>query len=461
MSPAHRSGPKTSYWMSLGATPRSMSAVRPDGLEERQRPAEVVLRAVGQLRLVEVHEPRVDRPLRELGVAAPLVPDLQRRVREAGDVLEELPAEGEVALRRVRVEEPDRQPGTGPGEVGEHASHGRHTDAGADEDDGVAAVVEDDVAEREGKGQHVTDLDPVVEQVGHLTVGLPAAVHPLDRELAVLAVVGPGEAVLTRLPDPVGHRVVHRDVLPGKGGLDQPVVDALDDEGDDVVGLPDLLGDPPLPPYRLGSDASSAVETALLVDERVGHQPVDLVPRSRHLRRHGVAEDLHDGGEEVVVHDLVLVGADAQGRVLVRDPVEQLLRELLRGPDEGGREGRDGPGEGDLLGALRLVAPVERAVEKLGVGVEHAPVEAPGDLLDVVGDQRQSRLDDATRTVGQHGGRLPALLRHNHRHAERRGTEPHRYDGSRSPEASRTATHLSAPATTSPCARRGSPRADR
>jgi hypothetical protein len=46
-------------------------------------------------------------------------------------------------------------------------------------------------AERHGQGQQVTYVDRVVQQGGYLSVGTAAAVHSLDRELAVLAVVGP------------------------------------------------------------------------------------------------------------------------------------------------------------------------------------------------------------------------------------------------------------------------------
>jgi hypothetical protein len=53
--------------------------------------------------------------------------------------------------------------------------------------------------------------------------------------VAVLAVVGAGEAVLARLVHAVGHEDLDGDVLAGQRGLDQPVVDAADDEGDDVA----------------------------------------------------------------------------------------------------------------------------------------------------------------------------------------------------------------------------------
>src|SRR5256885_2166064 len=78
-----------------------------------------------------------------------------------------------------------------------------------------------------------------------------------------------GAGVLARLADAIGHRHLHRHILARKRGLHRAVVDTLDDEGHRLVGLSDLLLDLPLPPHRLRSHASCAVEPALLVDQRV------------------------------------------------------------------------------------------------------------------------------------------------------------------------------------------------
>ena len=96
------------------------------------------------------------------------------------------------------------------------------------------------------------------------------------------------------------------------------------------------------------------------------------------------------------MHDLVLVGADAQRGVLVRDPREQALRQRAPGSGPGAGEGGDRAGQRLLLRALGLVAAVEHAVEQLRVGGEQVPVEALGDLADVLADHRQRRLDDRT-----------------------------------------------------------------
>src|SRR3712207_7395678 len=55
-----------------------------------------------------------------------------------------------------------------------------------------------------------TTLFRSAQVVGHLAGGRAVAAHALDRELAVLAVVGPGQAVLPGLADAVGHRHLDR-----------------------------------------------------------------------------------------------------------------------------------------------------------------------------------------------------------------------------------------------------------
>ena len=263
-------------------------------------------------------------------------------------------------------------------------------------------VVEDDVPEGQRHGQPVADLHRVAEQVGHLAVGLVAAADPLDRELAVLAVVGPGEAVLPRLADAVGHRHLHGHVLAGQRGLHQAVVGPAHPERHDVLGLLDPLGDLPLAPHRLRAHAAGAVEAALLVDQRVRHQPVDLVPGGGHLGRDGVAEHVDDRPEQVVVDDVVLGRGDAERRVLVRDAGEQVLGQLLGHLHQRAGEDRHRAGQGHLLALLGLVAAVEGAVEQFGVLAEQVLVEACRDLLDVLRDDREGRLDHGTGSVGKH-----------------------------------------------------------
>jgi hypothetical protein len=115
-----------------------------------------------------------------------------------------------------------------------------------------------------------------VQQRRHLSVRLSYAVHSFDRELAALSFVGPAQVVLARLSRTVRHPHLHRDVLAGKRGLHDAVVDALEDEGHDIVGLPTLLLDLLFPPYCLRSHGARAVEAALHVDQgawHLGHVP--------------------------------------------------------------------------------------------------------------------------------------------------------------------------------------------
>ncbi len=114
------------------------------------------------------------------------------------------------------------------------------------------------------RGRHgVAHLDDLVQEGRHLAGGADAvAADALDRELAVFALVGAGQAVLARLADPVRQPHPYGDVLAGQGTLHQAVVDPLQYEGDHVGGLADLLLDLPLPPHRLGPRAARAVEAA-------------------------------------------------------------------------------------------------------------------------------------------------------------------------------------------------------
>jgi len=61
------------------------------------------------------------------------------------------------------------------------------------------------------------------------------------------------------------------------------------------------------------------VQPRLLGDQLEPEQPIDLAPSRSDLRCHGVAENLTDGGQQVLADDRVLLRTDAQGYVLVCD----------------------------------------------------------------------------------------------------------------------------------------------
>ena len=189
-------------------------------------------------------------------------------------------------------------------------------------------------------------------------------------------------------------RHLDRDVLPRQGRLDLALIHPLDHEPDDVVRLLDPLGHPPGPPDRVRGEVHRVVQPAFLVDEHVRHQPVDLVPGRGDLGRDGVPQHVHDGPHQVVVDDLVLVRAQPQRDVLVGDPRQEVVRDLVHVVHEQPGERRNGPGEGLLLAAVRLVPPVEEPVQEVRPRLEHVFVEALGDLLDVLADDGQRCLDD-------------------------------------------------------------------
>ena len=68
-----------------------------------------------------------------------------------------------------------------------------------------------------------------------------------------------------------------------------------------------------------GIHARLLIQPRLLRDQLQREQPIDLTPCRSDLRRHGVAENLADGSEQVLTDDRVPLGADAQRYVLVRD----------------------------------------------------------------------------------------------------------------------------------------------
>jgi hypothetical protein len=342
--------------------------------------------------------PSVDRQ-RTLG--APFVPDVEGRVGERPHVVEQLLAQGERRLVQVGVQHADVDVRSGPDQVGEHARHRGDPDPRAAEDQRTAGVVEHDVAEGQREGDDIADVHALVEEVRDFALGPTAPAHPFDRELATLAVVGSGEAVLPRLTGAVGHPHPQAHVLAGERGPHGPVVGPLDPEGHDVVGLLEPLLDLPLPPHDLRAYPAGAVETAFHVGERERHQPVDLAPGRGHLGGDGVADNVADRPHEVVVDDLVLVRPQAERSVLVRDPRQQAVRQPVGVVHQGAGEHGHGLRQGSLLGAFGLVAAVEHPVEKFRVLAEQVPVEPLGDLPDVLPDHRQGRRDDGPGLLGQ------------------------------------------------------------
>jgi hypothetical protein len=89
-------------------------------------------------------------------------------------------------------------------------------DARAGQHQGAVRVFQHNVPERRAEHDLVTHLHRTVQQAGHLPIGCVQAVDPFDGKLAVLPVVGPGQAVLPGLMRSVRHQRLQRDVLSGK-----------------------------------------------------------------------------------------------------------------------------------------------------------------------------------------------------------------------------------------------------
>ena len=100
--------------------------------------------------------------------------------------------------------------------------------------------------------------------------------------------------------------------------------------------------------------------------------------------------------------DLVLVRAQAQRDVLVGNPGQQMIGQLVRLFDEVGGEGGNRSGQGLLLAAVSLVSPVEQAIEQVRPRLKHVFVEPFGNFFDVFPHHRQRCLDDGAGSVREH-----------------------------------------------------------
>ena len=100
--------------------------------------------------------------------------------------------------------------------------------------------------------------------------------------------------------------------------------------------------------------------------------------------------------------------------MLVRDAREQLLRQPVGVVDQGAGEEHDGPGQRSLLRAFGLIAAIEKAVEQFRMLAEHALVETLGNSPDVLADDRQRRLDNSPRALGEHCACLTAGTVHSY-----------------------------------------------
>jgi len=155
-------------------------------------------------------------------------------------------------------------------------------------------------------------------------------------------------------------------------------------------------------PHVTGRDTCGGIEAAFDGDQCFGHCPVEFVPGGGDLRCHGLTEHLEDRFEQILVHDLVLIGGHPQRCVFVRDPGQQRPQSLRIGIQLQGRETGDGRGQCALLVALLLVAAVEQVPLQLGMSGEHLLVEQRRDLADGRADSGQRCTDNLPGSLRQH-----------------------------------------------------------
>lgn len=154
---------------------------------------------------------------------------------------------------------------------------------------------QDKVTERGGDGETVAHPGVLVEPGGDLALRRRRSTDALDGDAPLRAARGARKAVLAYLPCTVGQLDLDADVLARAEGARRAAVGAAQDEGDGVGGLLPTLGDLHLMPDLALARTGALVQAGLDGDQRVGHQPVDLVPGGCDLLGDGLAEDITDG----------------------------------------------------------------------------------------------------------------------------------------------------------------------
>ena len=207
---------------------------------------------------------------------------------------------------------------------------------------------------------------------------------------------------------PSGQVDEHRHVL-ARADLRQPAaVRRFEHQRHDVGGLLDAAHHAVRAQRARRVDARLLVEPGLLGDQLRREQPVDLAPGVGDLGGDGVAEHLPDRGQQVVTDDRVLLRADPERDVLVGDPPHHVVeRRARRDRSAGRRRPRPTP---PAPGSARPVAwlPWLNTRSSSGMLLEHAGIEAGGDLLGVLGHHAGRRAHDG---VGAGGQQLSAVRR--------------------------------------------------
>ena len=154
-----------------------------------------------------------------------------------------------------------------------------------------------------------------------LRTGFTAAVShelrtPLARILALLESAALPGADVDRLLELARFEVENAGQL-----IDEILFLSELESGKEVVSLGHTNALPVLEDV-LGEHHDAAVRAGVELRAE-GDSSVDVPLRPRMLRI--IAENLTDGGEQILTNDRVLLGADAQGYVLVGDPVHDVV----------------------------------------------------------------------------------------------------------------------------------------
>lgn len=194
----------------------------------------------------------------------------------------------------------------------------------------------------------------------------------------------------------LGDEELDGDVLSGTERGQGLAIDRFEVEGGDLRGFRNLLGNAEI--AELGPSVGLVVQGSFAVDHDVSELEVSGRPRVLDGGGEGVPKDLAHGFEQELSDDVIVLGLDIEGGMLVADEFDSGA-ESTKVVNVGG-VGEDSAGEGAGLVAVDLVGGVEDGIQ-LGVCGEHVLVEDAGDGVAMLLNHRHSGLDDVSLFLGE------------------------------------------------------------